>query len=419
MKSFSKRVCYCWILSLLVTTTINFAIARADISGAVDPTEAIVCIAEDQMQTAIEKISGERAKLFTNVESVISLTEEYAAALQDEQPEFQYFALPDISFADAKDCFRTGLLSDLPLEETAALTVISKIVGHHGYCYPGDSAQIPIYAAAVSSGGVLRAILIYSINDPAAVMNEFLPVLKAPDSGTEEFVTALFPECISLDPPVLSDTEQAETLALLRLVSGTPESAEEVAVSLAKQIAARASEEDPVIQSLPEDFKSLALSCQVFSETPSRILRLSGDALSLPESLKESLTASLEESSEEYTFAISDEEYRDLLLASWPVALAGRYTGDMEMAASTLMEEATSASLPETGSLVLLLVYEGESGDVSSGSPAAANDPVVCHVSVILNENGCFDLTATPMFSESVTNWFLQVAQGGEYPWEK
>ena len=389
-----------WFLQVLI---LLFALpgmitaVRAEESGMTDPAAVIAAVSHDRLQDAMNKITRERAELFTANEEIFSAAEEYKAALQTGQTAFQYYALLDISFRDAQERLLTALSSKLPAAEAAAFSVISRLAGNPGYCCPRGNAQIPLYAAAVSCNGALKAVMLFSLNSHHAMENCFLPVLEALSFDTEALMTSLFPGCTSLSVPDLSDTGQANILAQMKLAAGTEESAQVLAVSLAKQIAARAVPEDPLIGYMPEEVRSRALSFRVFSEEPSRIVCLSGDTLAVPEEFKESLG--------EYASSFSDQDILDLMLSYFPGIIAGQ-SGDYEIAAQSIMREETSAALSGIGDTVYLLVY-GDDTD----------DPAICYVSILLNENGCFDLTALPMSGGPVTTRFLQIAETGTYPW--
>ena len=362
-----------------------------------DPAAIVLSIAEDRLQKAGERVTEERAKAFINVESVISTVSEYGKVLQSKETEIRLFSIPEDSARSMQMTMQKTLFSGLSVEETAASTIISRLAGHSGYrCLLTGEAR-PAYAAAAIVSGELRAVLLFSVNGHAAVTNMFYPVLKNPFASTEEEMTAFFDKCVPVDLPDLSGEEKVRILEELKHTVGIEKTAEELAVELASQIAARAKDDDPVILTLPEDVQKRAFACRVYGEKPSRVLCLSGETLSLPDVLKESI--------EEQASGFSEEELQKLMLSAYPSQVMG-HMGDVELAAVSTMSAETTAALAGTEDQVYLLVYE-----------TGSEDPYVCYVSVILNENGCFDLTAVPMLNGPLTTRFLQVAETGVFPW--
>lgn len=225
---------------------------------------------------------------------------------------------------------------------------------------------------ALADGRISESLLKKAEGDPLALL-ELLTIVT--DGNME------FPEIHRLELDPLSEADAAKLLRVLVPAQKKKDSAESYAIALAKAIADKAV---PLyLKDTDGAVFDLCMSCSVFGGTPSHTIRWDISSVD----------------------GFPEDEFTYVLINSLPALLS---ESDYQWAAQSTMRTSTSISGLEEENAIYWLLYYDDSQDSDD-----IDEMLICSVSVIKNANGCYDLTAVPLFpNETLVSILEQAWQG-------
>ncbi len=374
------------------------------LDDAPDPAAVALAIAEKEWEEVYAGIDEESLQMYTGVSEIISHCLTFREDAESDDPEIRLYEVSfrkNAAFSEAADCFTPLQLFNLSVQQTvnaygsniiAAVSVMRNLNADNSYPCAWDLSGSPLYAAEVTVDEKPMAVIGVFFNEYHAIETAAIPLPFALPDDAESYFDYAKSAGVRTDPVDTDALKTEGVLSELASAGGPSRNADEMASLLAQMVAEKAEEDILVALRTPEVVLPYCTRFQACSEEPDRVIRW--DASGPSEELLKEVTGMQDPTDRER------EQLRRMLVTQQAMFLNGRVGTTAVAAGSQLATELAVSGLEEDA--MFWLYYED------------ADEPCVLVVTMLENGNGCFDLTATPLYDDRTFSALLEHADGDE-----
>ena len=381
----------------------------ADKSAALDPAAAALAIAEKEFGELIAGITEERIAWFSAgpevMDTALGAKLRMSAGIREIRlysvTRSEGFRLSGEELFQSLIAAVTAGNNACGITTVQASSIIQKLNPDNSYCFPGDADENTLYLAELRNDKTVTACVICLFNGHHGIMTQTIPVFTE-EFAPRQLITLILSGMTGEKKPAV-ERLQRETLPLKEKNAGavlarlTPlKAGTEKVEALIEEMAGKATEHAGAdyLQAVyvPESMIPLCEACSVFGNSPKLTMKWDLSGLET-DRIGELLSVTAGEVS-----GFSDEALRNMLLTNLPQIINGRFCTASEIAAASVISAGTSASGLKSADTGLYWLFYETDGEKT----------VALSVSVIENRNGCYDVSAVPIYSEELISLALE-----------